>query len=375
MPNPNAIVSHIIRFEPQLDRPHVEMLSTEGGLFVELEGGRRARLDPADPRSIAFTQILDGLRKLGTPVYLETDPATHAITRLHIPLVTRVVSVQQGREGTLDVELEHSHGRHMLRRGQPDTDALEKDLREAAKNGESVMITEEDDHSIIDVRPYKPGPGAPRPPLLPEAYTPEMLPPGGLPSRIWLWKIWPWWWFSCVTKIRAQQIFNAMKATDCNPLTVTPPCIPFRYPDDGCWARAHEMCRLMTGMGMTPKKVWIRASAGHWLHVDTRNSPNCYVDWGWHVAPTLCVRGPSFFQAQTLVIDPSLFASPVSEASWKSLQGDPDATLTETDAIQYWPNGGTDPAYTDTNIRLAYYRLKLQNRAIQYGPPPYANCP
>ena len=34
--------------------------------------------------------------------------------------------------------------------------------------------------------------------------------------------------------------------------------------------------------------------------------------WGWHVAPTLCVRGPGFFQHQDMVIDPSLFTTPVS---------------------------------------------------------------
>jgi hypothetical protein len=162
-----------------------------------------------------------------------------------------------------------------------------------------------------------------------------------------------------------------MNATSCNPLTVPPPCIPFLYPDDGCWARAHEMCRLMINIGLSPKKVWIDGE----LYVSTKNNPNCFVRWGWHVAPTLCVRVSGFCKTQRMVIDPSLFTTPVSEATWKSIQGDSNATLTNSDAAQYWPNGGTDPTYIDTNIRLAYYRLQLQNRAIMYGPPPYANCP
>ena len=165
-----------------------------------------------------------------------------------------------------------------------------------------------------------------------------------------------------------------MNATSCDPLAVPPPCIPFLYPDDGCWARAHEMCRLMLGMGVRPKKVWIEANT--LLHVNTRNNPACFVEWGWHVAPTLCVRGPLFFQSQEMVIDPSLFTTPVSKSTWKGVQGDPGATLTDTDGSIYWLWGsGTDPAYTQTNYYLNVYRLALQARAVWAGPPPYAICP
>ena len=127
----------------------------------------------------------------------------------------------------------------------------------------------------------------------------------------------------------------------------------------------------MIALGLGPQKVWIRGN----LDVQTKNNPSCHVRWGWHVAPTLCVRGPGFFQTQRMVIDPSLFTNPITEAAWKGVQGDVNATLTDTDASQYWPSGGTDPAYVDTNFRLAYYRLQLQNRALQFGSPPYANCP
>src|SRR5882672_6946925 len=133
MPNPNAIVSSVIRLEPPLDRPPVEMLRTERGLSVELEGGRRVRLDPANPRSAGFAQILDGLSKHRLPVYLEIDPATSTITRLLIPHVTRVVDVRPTDKGVVDVELEYSHARHTLRRGAPDFGELERQLREALR--------------------------------------------------------------------------------------------------------------------------------------------------------------------------------------------------------------------------------------------------
>ena len=166
-----------------------------------------------------------------------------------------------------------------------------------------------------------------------------------------------------------------MSATTCDPLTVPPPCIPFNFPDDGCWARAHEMCRLMIAMGLSPRKVWIDNSPGQMLHVDTKNNPQCFVEWYWHVAPTLCVRGSVWFRARTMVIDPSIFTAPVTVTKWKGVQHDPGATLTFTPASYFTSGGGTDPTYSSTNAILAYYRLALQTRSIQVGPPPYANCP
>jgi hypothetical protein len=42
--------------------------------------------------------------------------------------------------------------------------------------------------------------------------------------------------------------------------------------------------------------------------VATANIPTCEVHRGWHVAPTLRVRGLLWFGARTVVIDPSLSA-------------------------------------------------------------------
>ena len=178
-------------------------------------------------------------------------------------------------------------------------------------------------------------------------------------------------------RARAQQIFDAMAATTCNPLTVPPPCIPFMYPDDGCWGRAHEMCRLMVGMGVWPEKVWIEA-VGPLLKANTRNHPQCFVYWFWHVAPTICVRrfGFAFFWSQRMVVDPSLFTTPVTKATWKGAQQNPNATLTDTPWTYFREWGETDPTNSKTEGVLATYRLQLQLRSqSSVGPPPYANCP
>jgi hypothetical protein len=363
MPNPNAIVATVVRVEP----------SPESGRdrFVVLEGERRVRLDAGNRQSAGYAQVLDGLSKLATPVYLEVDPATSAVTRLLIPHVTRVLALRESNDG-LEIDLQFSHGRHLLRRGATDFEELAAAMRESARTGDLVTVTESDEHEIVDVRAYKPGPEGPPIPF------PKIGPPVRIRSerpwyRRWFsWLCWILWWWCCISQSRAQQAFNAMAATTCNPLTVPAPCIPFLYPDDGCWARAHEMCRLMINMGLRPQKVWIQGN----LHPNTRNNPSCHVGWGWHVAPTLCVRGPGWFQTTTMVIDPSLFNSPVDEPTWKGVQLDPAATLTPTDAsIYYYWGYVTDPTYSQTNYYLNIYRLRLQTRALTVGPPPYAACP
>jgi hypothetical protein len=172
-----------------------------------------------------------------------------------------------------------------------------------------------------------------------------------------------------ITLARAEQLFALCNGRICCPCSTPAPCIPFLYPDNGCWARAHEMCRLMIADGAQPEKVWIRG----WLAVSSHNKPDCLVNWAWHVAPTLQVLINGW--PQTYVIDPSLFNEPVPLATWKGIQGDPSASLTPTGADQYWPDGGTDPTYAGTNSDLAHYRnvLKLRSAGAD-GPPPYTNC-
>jgi Glutaminase len=381
MPNPNAIVSRHVRLETPPERDAAEYLSAERGLSILLDDGRRVRLDPDNPRSPGLATVLEGLSKLGRPVYLEVDPETSAVTRLLIPHVAHVVAFEPSEAG-YDVEIDSSHARHILRRDQPDFAELEAQLRDAFERRAPVILTEDDAHNVIDLRFFEPGPDD-GPSLLTQGPLPRRPPSGlgALLTSIWYWPLWPWWWFwprGCISLAQAQQVFDAMSATSCNPLTVPPPCIPFLYPDDGCWGRAHEMCRLMIAMGLSPKKVWIEHSSGHWLHVSTRNNPNCFVEWGWHVAPTLCVRQGCiwWFWTEQMVIDPSLFTTPVTQATWKSVQGDPGATLTPSAAAIFYLWGSiTDPTYAQTNQVLATYRLQLQNRSILSGPPPYANCP
>jgi hypothetical protein len=365
MPNQNAIVGLVGKIDPQVEklRPAEFWRQNPDGVSIEFEGDQTARLFPGD-RAAGMLQILEQLRQMRAPVYVELRPETREIIRLLIPLVTRVTAMSEARGEEVRVELQLSHAVHRLVTANPDFTQLLETLRSALEEKSWLVVTETDEHEIIDARPSL------HEPHLPEVETSERRRdrPGWF-RRVWLRCF---GCFCCVSPRRAQQLFDLCSATTCNPLTVPPPCIPFLYPDDGCWARAHEMCRLMIAAGAKPKKVWID---GH-LHTLTKNNPQCFVGWGWHVAPTICVRH-RFRQVETMVIDPSLFTTPVSKTTWKSVQGDPSATLTDTAATVYWRNAiPTDPNYVDTNFRLQYYRLQLQNRSQQAaGPPPYAFCP
>src|SRR5207247_529815 len=119
MPNPNAVVSTVVRLEPPLDRAPEELLRAEGGLSVELEEGRRVRLDPDDRRSAGFARVLDGLSKQGLPVYLELDPETSSIARLFIPYIAHVVDIRPIDDETLSLAITPAHARREPRRARP----------------------------------------------------------------------------------------------------------------------------------------------------------------------------------------------------------------------------------------------------------------
>ncbi len=371
MPAYNAIIAPVVRISPAVTKRGVEMLreAPADGFSIEFGGMQVARLLP-DERAAGLLEILEELRKMGAPVYADIHPENKVITRLLIPLVGRVTGISEGKGEEIAVEIEISSARHVLNRSNPDFKEILNALRAARENKTLMIVTETDKHEIIDARPF------------PEEFKTSTFPPPAEPPPIPLKKKFKLWWpFFCTHAMSEQQalaMFNLVSATTCNPLTVPPPCIPFLYPDDGCWGRAHEMYRLMLNAGKVSKKVWIYGS----LHASTKNNPNCQVFWGWHVASMVCVKISGFlgwFFRTEKVIDPSLFVEPVSKSTWKSVQGDPNAILVSTDgSIFYHSYGGyneTDPSFSKTAQVLATYRLKLKNRSLNVGAPPYAYCP
>lgn len=84
--------------------------------------------------------------------------------------------------------------------------------------------------------------------------------------------------------------------------------IPFGYPLDGCYARAHQMVRIMEEQGVIAGKAFVEGQ----LYVDTKFGE---VGWGYHVAPVVLVKKDG--KVQPYIFDPSIFDKPVPYETWK----------------------------------------------------------
>lgn len=105
--------------------------------------------------------------------------------------------------------------------------------------------------------------------------------------------------------------------------------IPFKYPEEGCYARALEMSRVMDQLGITSVRAFVAVphtykkypngtqdfiATGPMFYVKTRNSPKGYVEWNYHTAPVVLVKDHG--KLVPTVIDPSIFDSAVPVQTW-----------------------------------------------------------
>ncbi len=164
--------------------------------------------------------------------------------------------------------------------------------------------------------------------LLVEAETHDLLSPSGKSFKI-----------SILTPKQAEDIFREM-AEQKN--------IPFCYPEDGCYARAHEMTRLMEKKGIISGKIFLEGD----LKVETKNTPKGYVEWWFHVVPLVAVKKGD--KIVLSVIDPSIASSPLTIEEWVAKQtshpkGKAEA-LYRTERFNYLPS--------DKMQKLDNYRVK-----------------
>lgn len=88
--------------------------------------------------------------------------------------------------------------------------------------------------------------------------------------------------------------------------------IPYKYPIDGCYARATAMTIIAEARKIEMGKVFVE---GH-LQVKTSSKRYPIVNWAWHVAPVTYVKDPGG-EVRIMVFDPSLFSAPVALEVWK----------------------------------------------------------
>jgi hypothetical protein len=147
------------------------------------------------------------------------------------------------------------------------------------------------------------------------------------------------------------------------------PHIPFQYLANGCWARAHEMTRLIEhhfDRNRLPvvAKIW---NFGE-LVVKTDNSPSCTVDWSYHVAPLVRV------DSELMVIDPALCERPVTVDDWRGVQSDLSRTpiFTSQQAYIFFEGErfvGETEGKTESDLRV--FMGDLISQVLTKGPLPY----
>ncbi len=91
--------------------------------------------------------------------------------------------------------------------------------------------------------------------------------------------------------------------------------IAFKFPVDGCYARAQLMIERMQKNEFKVRRIWAVAN-GEPLYARTKNHPRGYVTWAYHVAPVLRVRTGEGGQ-RWYVIDPSLLDKPGTVSEWE----------------------------------------------------------
>lgn len=124
----------------------------ENYLEVRFEGGQSAFLDMSIDRSGVWADVLRAVQRRKQPAYVEIDPETGLINELLLPLPFTVGRIEPEEDG-LAVELIISHGGHHLRRSNPDFEELGEKLEAAMRRKTRVLVTETDEHEIIDVQP------------------------------------------------------------------------------------------------------------------------------------------------------------------------------------------------------------------------------
>ena len=161
--------------------------------------------------------------------------------------------------------------------------------------------------------------------------------------------------------------------------------IPFDYPDDCCYSRANEMCRILEEKGYPTDKIWIFDPAYHqnvvvegkadksvWvksLTAHTENHPLGQVHWYYHVATVVKVQRPDG-TVQDMVVDPSL--NPyrmLTPQEWLKLMNNPNAKWAIGHREWFVPGGGSDLDYSATHQRLQEHVNSRARRQKELGIP------
>lgn len=166
-----------------------------------------------------------------------------------------------------------------------------------------------------------------------------------------------------VTQAQAEEIFQHVAAWICPTVpTDDLDCVPFNFPTDCCYARAHKICNYISSLNISCGKVWNYGN----LCVPTVNHPDGKVRWRYHVTAFIRVG------AIETAIDPSMFNGPVAIAQWITGQNDAQSVQERTNWQVYTRSQGgafetIDPDLSRTNLQLKVHINSL--RRLHDGHP------
>ena len=131
-----------------------------------------------------------------------------------------------------------------------------------------------------------------------------------------------------VTMQTAKELFTELAGATFETSSGVQSPIPFHYPVDGCYDRAHVMAQLLTEKGYASEKVFAisRKSGGKpGLRVPTDYADDNMsagqqpaVQWWYHVAPIIKVQNNKG-QVAEMVIDPSMTNQPITIDQWTGM--------------------------------------------------------
>lgn len=179
-----------------------------------------------------------------------------------------------------------------------------------------------------------------------------------------------------ISMAEATRLFNALSRSTFLTSTGTEAPVPFHFPPDGCYDRAHVMATILTQMGYASEKVFAvsrASSGGAGLRVATEYAEDVppgmqpEVAWWYHVAPVIRVSAGAQGGTNEMVLDPSMMDRPVPIVEWTGRMN--SSTFSRLTLSQLESELRAHPDYP-RNRPLTYTASRHTYYPIEAGGPP-----
>lgn len=116
---------------------------------------------------------------------------------------------------------------------------------------------------------------------------------------------------------KLNELITKIKNEACS-FTKAYPCIPFNYPVDGCYARAHKMRQILAQNGYDCQKIFIYGDLNARYDAITPERGGCCVAWSYHTSVLVKFKDDNQ-QVTQRIIDLSFSEKALLVETWKGL--------------------------------------------------------